>query len=127
MPIPGTVTVDRQTTGVFHVGSKLSFLTGAAVGYVLGSRAGRPRYEQIKTKSQQLWQSEPVQTKVSEAGGAIKSAAPVAAEKVGSAAKQVGEAAKTKLSSGSSDETAASGTAGTTYTADGSTSARTGS
>ena len=83
------------------MGSKFSFLAGAAVGYVLGSRAGRPRYEQIKTKSQELWQSDPVQTKVSEAGGAIKSATPVAAEKVGSAAKQVGGAAKSKLTSDS--------------------------
>jgi oxygen-dependent protoporphyrinogen oxidase len=27
---------------------KLYFVTGVAVGYVLGSRAGRERYEQLK-------------------------------------------------------------------------------
>ncbi len=79
--------------------TKLVFLTGVGVGYVLGSRAGRTRYEQIKTKSQELWQSEPVQTKVSDAGDAIKAAAPVVTEKVSDAAKQATEAAKTKLSS----------------------------
>ncbi|MYW04192.1 YtxH domain-containing protein [Streptomyces sp. SID3343] len=37
--------------------SKLTFVTGLAVGYVLGAKAGRDRYEQI----QKLMGSSPVQ------------------------------------------------------------------
>lgn len=40
---------------------KLAFVLGAAVGYVLGTRAGRERYEQIKRGAQQVWETEPVQ------------------------------------------------------------------
>ncbi|RAY12110.1 YtxH domain-containing protein [Actinomadura craniellae] len=34
--------------------SRLPFVIGAAVGYVLGTRAGRERYEQIKQASQRM-------------------------------------------------------------------------
>lgn len=44
---------------------KIAFVVGAAVGYVLGSRAGRERYEQIKRGAQSVWQTEPVQRGVS--------------------------------------------------------------
>ncbi|WP_181158426.1 YtxH domain-containing protein [Leucobacter massiliensis] len=40
---------------------KVAFVVGAAVGYVLGTRAGRERYEQIKQGAQKLWSTEPVQ------------------------------------------------------------------
>lgn len=40
---------------------KIAFVLGAAVGYVLGSRAGRQRYEQIKRGAQTLWETSPVQ------------------------------------------------------------------
>lgn len=40
---------------------KLAFVLGAAVGYVLGTRAGRERYEQMKRGALQLWNTEPVQ------------------------------------------------------------------
>ncbi|NLA66164.1 MAG: YtxH domain-containing protein [Leucobacter sp.] len=40
---------------------KIAFVIGAAVGYVLGSRAGRERYEQIKRGAATVWQTEPVQ------------------------------------------------------------------
>ncbi|MEI2775983.1 MAG: YtxH domain-containing protein [Tetrasphaera sp.] len=68
--------------------SKLSFLAGAAVGYVLGARAGTQRYEQIKTQANKVWSSEPVQTKVSQATDAAKTkAAPFVADVVSDAAK----------------------------------------
>ena len=37
------------------------FVVGLAVGYIFGTRAGRKRYEQIKTAAQGIWESEPVQ------------------------------------------------------------------
>lgn len=40
---------------------KIAFVLGAAVGYVLGTRAGRERYEQIKLGAQNVWNTEPVQ------------------------------------------------------------------
>ncbi len=45
---------------------KLLFITGGVVGYVLGTRAGRKRYDQIKTAANTLWQAEPVQRRVTE-------------------------------------------------------------
>lgn len=72
--------------------SKFSFLLGAAAGYVLGARAGRQRYEQIKSGSQQLWQSRPVQNQVAQAKHAAKTkAAPAALDAVSSAAAVAGD------------------------------------
>lgn len=68
--------------------SKLSFLAGAAAGYVLGARAGTQRYEQIKTQATKLWSSDPVQTKVAQATDVAKTkAAPFVADVVSDAAK----------------------------------------
>ena len=41
---------------------KLSLLVGGAVGYVLGSRAGRERYEQIVATARRFAGSQTVQT-----------------------------------------------------------------
>ncbi len=46
---------------------RLSFLVGAAAGYVLGARAGRARYEQLKSQADQLWHDPRVQDKVASA------------------------------------------------------------
>ncbi len=40
---------------------------GGAIGYVLGARAGRGRYEQIKKVSGKVWSSKPVQSGVDRA------------------------------------------------------------
>lgn len=37
--------------------SKVTFLAGAAVGYVLGARAGRARYEELKSTATDLLHS----------------------------------------------------------------------
>ena len=50
---------------------KIAFVLGAAVGYVLGSRAGRGRYEQIKRGAQNVWNTEPVQKGVGLVKGAL--------------------------------------------------------
>ena len=43
---------------------KLLFVAGGALGYVLGARAGRRRYEQIKAAAASVWQSPGVQKQV---------------------------------------------------------------
>ncbi|GAB3582672.1 hypothetical protein GCM10027406_25810 [Leifsonia lichenia] len=43
---------------------KLLFIAGAVVGYVLGTRAGRKRYEQIKAAAAKVWESEGIQKQV---------------------------------------------------------------
>ena len=72
--------------------AKLSFLLGAATGYVLGARAGKQRYEQIKGGAAQLWQSKPVQSQVEQAKHTAKTkAAPAALDAVSSAASVAGD------------------------------------
>ncbi|MHA7984670.1 hypothetical protein ACX9R5_02585 [Rathayibacter sp. CAU 1779] len=43
---------------------KVLFVVGLGVGYVLGTRAGRQRYEQIKSAAQRVWESPAVQKQV---------------------------------------------------------------
>ncbi|NEN05541.1 hypothetical protein G3T36_06615 [Diaminobutyricibacter tongyongensis] len=43
---------------------KLLFVAGAAVGYVLGARAGRKRYEQIKSAATKVWETPGIQKQV---------------------------------------------------------------
>lgn len=43
---------------------RLLFVAGGALGYVLGARAGRRRYEQIKAAAASVWQSPGVQKQV---------------------------------------------------------------
>lgn len=46
---------------------KILFVAGLATGYVLGSRAGRQRYEQIKSGWLAVWNTDPVQNRVEKA------------------------------------------------------------
>ncbi|MBB5634109.1 ElaB/YqjD/DUF883 family membrane-anchored ribosome-binding protein [Cryobacterium mesophilum] len=66
---------------------KLLFIVGLGVGYVLGARAGRPRYEQIKAKATDAWEDPRVQKIVTETQDFFKDAAPVVQEKVVQGAK----------------------------------------
>ena len=65
---------------------KVSFVVGVGVGYVLGARAGRRRYEQIKAQAGKVWKSDPVQDRVGAAAEAAKTkAAPFVTDKLGDA------------------------------------------
>lgn len=50
---------------------KLMFAAGVGLGYVLGTRAGRERFDQIAGKAKQFWESDTVQ----EAAGAVQAKA----------------------------------------------------
>jgi hypothetical protein len=43
---------------------KVGLVIGIGIGYVLGTRAGRERYEQIKTQALKVWNLDPVQNQV---------------------------------------------------------------
>ena len=69
---------------------KLTLLAGIAVGYVLGSRAGRERYEQIKAGANRVAHNPTVQAAAGKAQETVAqqaaTAADVAKEKVTDAA-----------------------------------------
>lgn len=67
---------------------KFLFVAGAALGYVLGSRAGRARYEQIKTVSGKVWNSNGVQKGVHVAEDFIADKTPDVAEFIGETTKK---------------------------------------
>ena len=73
--------------------SKMTVLIAGAAGYVLGARAGRERYEQIRSAAQKVWGSPAVQSKVSvledKASDAAKAAAGLASEKASAAVGSV--------------------------------------
>ena len=76
------------------MGSKLALLAGAAIGYVLGAKAGRERYEQIVARATETWSSDPVQSRIDTAKETAKTRAPKLADKVGEAAKVAGSKIK---------------------------------
>lgn len=83
-----------------HIMGKISFLAGGVVGYVLGTRAGEKRYEQIKKQADKAWQNPAVQEKVTAATEQVKTKAPAVAAAVGQkaadAGKNAGQAAAAK-------------------------------
>jgi hypothetical protein len=76
---------------------KLMFVAGVAAGYVLGARAGQKRYEQIKGRAGQVWQSDTVQSRVDTARETLMAQAPVVADRIGVAARGAGAAVKERL------------------------------
>lgn len=50
---------------------KIGLVVGLGVGYVLGTRAGHERYEQIKTQWLKVWNLDPVQEQVTKVKGFV--------------------------------------------------------
>ena len=50
---------------------KIGLIVGLGAGYVLGTRAGRERYEQIKTQWLKVWNMDPVQERVDQVKGFV--------------------------------------------------------
>ena len=73
--------------------AKISFIAGMAAGYVLGARAGRTRYAQIKRGAAKVWTSQPVERRKSDLKVAARTkAAPFVADRISDAAKAAGQA-----------------------------------
>ena len=68
---------------------KILFVAGLGVGYVLGTRAGRQRYEQIKAVASKMWNAPVVQRRVDDVQEFVKDKAPEVAEFVADGAKKV--------------------------------------
>lgn len=89
--------------------SKLITLTAFGAGYVLGSRAGRERYEQLRSTYEKVKNDPRVQEKAHQAADVVKDRATPVAEAVrekvtdtAGAAASAASAAKGKVSGGAS-------------------------
>lgn len=70
---------------------KILFVAGLGLGYVLGTRAGREKYDQLKTAALKVWNDPRVQKQVDAAGDFVKDKAPEVAEFVSDGAKTIVE------------------------------------
>lgn len=68
---------------------KILFVFGLVLGYVLGTRAGRERYAQIKAGAEKIWTDPRVQKQVAVVGDFVKDNAPEVAARASSTAKKV--------------------------------------
>ncbi len=68
---------------------RVLLVVGLAVGYVLGARAGRERYNQMKLQAQRLWNDPRVQKQVKTAEQFAKDKAPEVVDFVTDNAKKV--------------------------------------
>ncbi|MFI9200490.1 YtxH domain-containing protein [Streptomyces sp. NPDC053048] len=62
---------------------RLTFITGAAVGYVLGARAGRERYEELRKGAQRVAQNPAVRNTVETAAVNGRALASKACDRLG--------------------------------------------
>ena len=81
---------------------KLMFITGLAAGFVLGSRAGREKYEEIRANAKKVWEHPTVQEAAGVAQAQANKLYSEGKDKIGQS--KLGE----KLSSGSSSTTSSS-------------------
>lgn len=85
---------------------KLVLLTGVAIGYVLGARAGRERYEEIKRAVGRCWNSPQVQHQMHNVSDFARDKAPDVVDYLSAGAKKV---VQRKSSASSADSTKAEG------------------
>jgi hypothetical protein len=88
---------------------KLMFLGAGAIGYVLGAKAGRERYDQIAQQAQKLRNNPKVQDKMGEAKHVAKDAAGNAVSKVREKADGGSSAPDGTMPSATSTPTGATG------------------
>ncbi len=93
---------------------KAAFLIGGAVGYVLGTRAGREQFEKIRVQAKKLWEDPRVQEGLSDvehrAEDLIREKGPEIKEKVSEAYQSASEAVRSKTGNGDSPTGSPQGT-----------------
>jgi hypothetical protein len=89
---------------------KMLIVTAGGIGYVLGARAGRERYEQITRMATRVKDDPRVQDAAQQAAETAKAQAPVVKDKVTSVASSAAE----KVKPGGSADSSASGGSGPT-------------
>jgi hypothetical protein len=84
--------------------AKAAFLIGGAVGYVLGTRAGREQFEKLRDQARTLWDDPRVQSTVSDveqrATTLIKERGPELKDKVTDAVKSATETVRARTGGG---------------------------
>jgi hypothetical protein len=83
--------------------SKLTMLAAGAIGYVLGAKAGKERYEQIKAGASKVASDPRVRRRAQEAQDAVKQNAPMVKDKVTGAASNAKDTVKQKTSGSGTD------------------------
>lgn len=78
---------------------KVVLLVGIGIGYVLGARAGRERYEEIKRAAKRLWNDPRVAQQVQNVEQFAKDKAPEVVDFIGDTAKKVIQRPPAKSSS----------------------------
>ena len=68
---------------------KILFVAGLGLGYVLGTRAGREKYEELRKAALKVWNDPRVQKQVDAVEDFVKDKAPDVAEFVSDNAKKV--------------------------------------
>ena len=91
--------------------SKLLFGAGIAAGYVLGSRSGRAAYDKLKARAAGIWDSKPVQDKVTAATEAVKEKAPEVGDQLAEATRRAGTVLGSAMHRDTHADTASSGSA----------------
>ena len=91
---------------------KILFVAGLGLGYVLGTRAGREKYDQLKTAVLKVWNDPRVQKQVDAAQDFVKDKAPEVAEFVSDGAKTIVEKVSGKSPSAAKKPTTRSASAG---------------
>lgn len=81
---------------------KIVLIAGIGIGYVLGARAGRERYEEIKRVAYRFWNSPRVTQQVRNVEQFAKDKAPEVVDFLGDTAKKVIQRTPSKASTASS-------------------------
>jgi aminopeptidase N len=71
------------------VKGKILFVAGLGLGYVFGTRAGREKYEELRSAALKVWNDPRVQKQVDAAQDFVKDKAPEVADFVSDNAKKV--------------------------------------
>lgn len=77
--------------------NKITMALAFGAGYVVGARAGRERYREIRDRARAVWQSEPVQEQAAKAQEAARSGASRAGDAAKTQLARAQDAAKDKL------------------------------